>query len=205
VRLDVHAVKDSIPMGATGAVLAGGRGRRMGRPKALVELAGRPLIAYPLEAITAAGLEALVVAKPDSELPALDCRVVRERPEPVHPLAGLVAALDAAGSKPVVALAGDMPFVPAQLVAWLADLPDSVAVTFVGGRIHPLLGRYGPEVAPLFEAVLPDPMPLTEAVVSLDPRIVSEQEIRRFGDPERIAFNVNSPRDLARAEALVRP
>jgi molybdenum cofactor guanylyltransferase len=190
--------------GAVGAVLAGGQGARMGRPKATVELSGRPLIAYPVEAIAAAGLAPLVVAKPDSELPPLDCRVVRERPEPVHPLAGLVAALEAADSRPVVVLGCDMPFVPPELISWLAGLPDSVAVTFAGGRVHPLLGRYAPDVAPLFAAALADPMPLTEAVVSLDPRIVHEREVRRFGDPERMTFNVNSPQDLERAEELLR-
>lgn len=190
-------------MDAVGAVLAGGRSARMGRSKALVELAGRPLIAYPLEAIAAARLEPLVVAKPDSELPPLDCRVVRESPEPVHPLAGLVAALEAAGSRPVVALACDMPFVPPELLAWLAGLPDSIAVAFAAGRVHPLLGRYATDVGRLFAVALDDPIPLTEAVVSLDPRLVGERELRRFGDPERIAFNVNSPQDLERAEVLL--
>ena len=50
-------------------VLAGGLSRRMGRPKALVPLGGRPLIAWPLAAAQAAGLEAVVVAKPGSALP----------------------------------------------------------------------------------------------------------------------------------------
>jgi molybdopterin-guanine dinucleotide biosynthesis protein A len=190
-------------MDAVGAVLAGGRATRMGRPKALVELAGRPLIGYPLEAIVAAGLEPLVVAKPDSKLPALDCRIVREAPEPVHPVAGLVAALEAAGSRPVVALACDMPFVAPELVAWLGGLPDSIAVAFAAGRVHPLLGRYASGVARLFAPALEDPMPLTEAVVSLDPRLVGERELRRFGDPERMIFNVNSPADLERAEELL--
>jgi molybdenum cofactor guanylyltransferase len=189
---------------AVGAVLAGGRSTRIERPKAIVELDGRPLIFYPLEAIAKAGLTPLVVAKPDSELPSLDCRVVREPAKPVHPLAGLVAALEEAGPRPVVALGCNMPFVPPELISWLAGLPDSVALTFACGRVHPLLGRYAPDVAPLFAAALADPMPLTEAVVSLDPRIVHEQEVRRFGDPERMTFNVNSPQDLEWAEELLR-
>jgi len=190
---------------ALGAILAGGRSERMGRPKALVELGGRPLLSHPVGAVVAAGLEPVVVAKPDSELPALECPVVREPAEPAHPLCGLTAALEAAGTRPAVVLAGDMPFVPPELIAWLAGLRDSIAVVLAGGRVHPLLGRYSPEVAPLFAAALDDPMPLTEAVVSLDPRFVREHEIEPFGDPVRIAFNVNSPADLERAEDLLRP
>jgi molybdopterin-guanine dinucleotide biosynthesis protein A len=184
---------------AVGAVLAGGLGRRMGRPKAMAELAGRPLIAHPIAAVEAAGLEPVVVAKPDSELPELDCKVVREPAEPVHPLTGIVAALRTAAG-PIVVLGCDMPFVPAELVRWLAELPASPAVARAGGRLQPLLARYGTELEPPFAATLDDPMPLTEAVVALDPRIVGEDELRRFGDPERIAFNVNSPEDLERAE-----
>ena len=52
-----------------GAVLAGGASRRMGEPKALVELAGRPLIAHAVSAVADAGLEPVIVAKPDSPVP----------------------------------------------------------------------------------------------------------------------------------------
>lgn len=50
-----------------GVVLAGGRGSRLGGAKATAELAGRPLISYPLAALAEAGLEAVVVAKPDTD------------------------------------------------------------------------------------------------------------------------------------------
>jgi molybdopterin-guanine dinucleotide biosynthesis protein A len=53
------------------AVLAGGRSRRMGAPKTLADLGGAPLIARPLAAAAAAGLEAVIVAKQDTALPAL--------------------------------------------------------------------------------------------------------------------------------------
>jgi molybdopterin-guanine dinucleotide biosynthesis protein A len=68
------------------AVLAGERGRRMGAPKALAELAGEPVIARPLAAATAAGLDAVVVAKPDTALPPLGVPVWEEPATPVHPL-----------------------------------------------------------------------------------------------------------------------
>jgi len=47
---------------ALAAVLAGGRGRRMGGQKTLVEFAGGPLIARPVSVAVAAGLEVVVVA-----------------------------------------------------------------------------------------------------------------------------------------------
>ena len=59
---------DTRPERALGAVLAGGHGSRMGGAKPTAELAGRPLIAYPLAALAAAGIEAFVVAKPSTHL-----------------------------------------------------------------------------------------------------------------------------------------
>jgi hypothetical protein len=41
---------------------------------------------------------------------------------------------------------------------------------------------------------------LHELLASLEPRVVGEAELARFGDPERLCYNVNTPEDLAEAE-----
>ena len=188
---------------AVGAVLAGGSSRRMGRTKATLELGGRPLVAHVVAAVGAAGLEPVVVAKPDSPLPRLDCRVLSEPAEPRHPLTGLLAALDASAGRGIVAVACDMPLVPSRLLAWLGTLQDAAAVCEVDGRIQPLLARYRPQVADRLAAALQRREPLQDTVAALGPRLLGEVELRRFGDPNRIVFNVNSPDDVARAEALL--
>jgi molybdenum cofactor guanylyltransferase len=185
-----------------GAVLAGGESSRMGASKAGVELAGRPLIAHPIEAVAAAGLEPVVVAKPRSELPRLDCPIVRDADPMPHPAAGILAALEA-GRASVVVVACDMPFVPAPLVAFLAGLDVPAAVPRIGGRLQPLLARYEPSAAPALEEAIECGRPLHEAVAALDPLIVETGDLARFGDPERIAFNVNDRDDLAAAERLM--
>ncbi|MGH2985023.1 MAG: molybdenum cofactor guanylyltransferase [Solirubrobacterales bacterium] len=192
-----------IGAGAIGAVLAGGRSRRMGSPKALVGLAGHPLIAHVLAAVEAASLEPVVIAKPDSPLPPVSCRVLREPAKPIHPLQGLLTALAASGGRPVVALACDMPFVPPALLEWLAGLDGGAAVVEATGRVQPLLARYEPTVAPALEAALAGGASAQEAVSGLDPRIVTETELARFGDPELICLNVNTPADLERAAAVI--
>src|SRR4051812_4759929 len=92
---------------AVGVVLAGGRGSRLRGGKAAVELAGRPLISYPLAAIEAAGLEVVICTKPGeppppsrgsfvrpgrTKEPRLEPRVLEEPAQPRHPLTGIVAA-----------------------------------------------------------------------------------------------------------------
>jgi molybdopterin-guanine dinucleotide biosynthesis protein A len=176
----------------------------MGEPKALVELAGRTLLARAVGAVTAAGLDPVVVAKPTSPLPPVECRVLAEPEQPRHPLCGIVTALSASAGRGVVVVACDMPLVPPKLLAWLAGLdPESAIVCEVGGRLEPLLGRYEPEGAEALTSALADGISMRAAVAGLAPRLVGEAELRRFGDPDRIAFNVNSPEDLVRAHALL--
>jgi molybdenum cofactor guanylyltransferase len=187
-----------------GAVLAGGASRRMGEPKATVELAGRTLLARTVAAVAAAGLEPVVVAKPTSPLPPVECRVLAEPAEPLHPLCGIVTALAAGAGRGVVVVACDMPLVPPKLLGWLAGLdPEPAVVCEVAGRLEPLLARYEPESAAALAAALDGGDSMRAAVAALAPRVIGEAELRRFGDPARIAFNVNSPADLVRAHALL--
>lgn len=183
------------------AILAGGRATRMGGDKAGAELGGRPLISYPLEAAHAAAAEIVVVAKPDTPLPALDVRVLREPAEPVHPLCGIVAALQYADGRAVVVAAADMPFLTGELLAWMEALDAPLAVPSLGGRLHPLLGRYGPELLEQLKSALKAERALQEAVSEMAPRLIEAGELERFGDPERLLFNVNAPEDLEEAEA----
>jgi molybdopterin-guanine dinucleotide biosynthesis protein A len=184
-----------------GAVLAGGRGRRLGRPKATAPLGGRALIEYPLAALRAAGVDAVIVAKPGSPLPALGVEVWEEPAEPAHPLCGIVRALR--GDRPVLVVGCDMPLITPAAVSWLAGLAGPLAIPSVGGRLHPLLARYDPELADSLEGALRRRAALQDAVLELRPRILEEAELRRFGDPAGLLFNVNTREDLAEAERLL--
>jgi molybdopterin-guanine dinucleotide biosynthesis protein A len=188
---------------ALGAVLAGGRGSRLGGAKAVVELAGRPLILRPLEAVEEAGLEPLVVAKRGSELPSLACRVLHEPDLPRHPLCGIVAALREAAGRPLVVVGCDMPFLDPGLLAWLGAAPEPLVVPLVGSRLQPLLARYDSALLPELEAAMERGEPLQRAIEELRPRLVSEPDLGRFGDPRRLCLNVNDRADLERAEALL--
>jgi molybdopterin-guanine dinucleotide biosynthesis protein A len=171
-------------------VLAGGRSRRMGSPKALVPLGGRPLIAWPLAAAAEAGLEAVVVAKPGSELPPLDVPVWEEPEAPAHPLTGLVAALERAGG-PIVALACDMPFVTAALISRLAAAQGVVAPR---GEAFP--ARYEPSALALLRAGLEREAAVREVLAALG--------AATFAAPEEALVGINDPEALARAEAALR-
>lgn len=174
------------------AVLAGGRSRRMGAPKALVPFGAGPLIARPLAAARAAGLDAVVVAKPDSPLPALDVPVWSEPAEPVHPLCGLVTALERAAA-PVVAVACDQPFLTAELLRAVADTAGN-AVCVADGELQPFPGRYEPSALPELRSALERGGPLRAAVAALAPQ--------RLEAPARLVLSVNDPETLDRVTSM---
>jgi molybdopterin-guanine dinucleotide biosynthesis protein A len=171
------------------AVLAGGAGRRMGAPKPLAPLAGRPLIAWPLAAAAAARLDAVVVAKADVPLPPLGVEVWLEPDAPRHPLLGIVTALERAGRRAVVAVGCDQPFVPPELLALLAEGDGAAAPTDT-----PLPARYPPEALETLRAALAAEAPLRRTLASLSPAIVPAEGAR--------LTSVNTPEELAAAEQI---
>jgi molybdenum cofactor guanylyltransferase len=170
------------------AVLAGGRGRRMGAPKPLAELDGVPLVEHPLAAAAAAGLRAVVVAKAGTPLPP-GLEVWHEPDEPVHPLLGIVTALERAGG-PVVAVACDMPFVTAGLLARLAEGPEAAVI--VHGRLEPFPARYEHAWLPALRAALADEAPVRATLEALAPATVSF-------DDAGVLRSVDTPADLEAA------
>jgi len=158
------------------AILAGGRSRRMGTDKALVEFRGEPLIARPIAAARAAGLEPVAVAK--RELP-LDVPTWIDGYETSHPLSGLLTALE---HGPVIAIACDQPFVTAGLLAELAA-QQGFAIT----RGEPFPGRYEP--SPVLATALREEASLRAtlaklAPLELDPR---PDEVISLNTPEALA------------------
>jgi molybdopterin-guanine dinucleotide biosynthesis protein A len=186
--------------GAIGVVLAGGDGRRIGGDKAMVELEGRPLLLYPLAVLRAVLDEVAVVAKHSTILPALDPDVAiwLEAEEPHHPLAGVVHALRCARGRPVVVVAGDMPFVTRGLVAALARERSRGAAAVVpraSGRLQPLCARDDPRALAALAAG-DFGAPVRDVVAALSPRIVDWPDDEPF-------FNVNHPEDILQAAALL--
>jgi molybdopterin-guanine dinucleotide biosynthesis protein A len=183
-----------------GVVLAGGAGRRIGGAKAMAVLGGRPLVAYPLNALRAVLADVVVQAKPETALPELAGMTVwREPPRPRHPLFAIVHALERSAPRGVLVCAGDLPFVTPALVARLAEAPGSEAavVAAAGGRMHPLLALYRAEaLAPLRDALQRYPGgSVTTAVEALDPA--------RLAAGATELMNINTPEDLGRAETLL--
>jgi molybdopterin-guanine dinucleotide biosynthesis protein A len=141
----------------------------------------------------------VVVAKDGSPLPPLDCRLIVEPTLPAHPLCGIAAALSELGEEAIVVCACDMPFLSGELLAWLATRSEPLAIAAPGGRAQPLLGRYAAQLLDGLEAALAEELPMREAARRLGAVEIADTELGRFGDPQRLCANINTPAELAAA------
>jgi molybdenum cofactor guanylyltransferase len=192
-------------------ILAGGLARRMdGAQKPLLALGGRRLIDHVVDRARAQNLDVVVnlhavtpeVAAPFAGLPLIADAI----PGHAGPLAGILAALDyAEGFGSVLSLPCDTPFLPDDLADRLSEAArktrDGLACAASGGRVHPVVGLWPVSLRENLRRAL------VEGVRGVG------QFQRRFDcatvewptKPRDPFMNVNTPEDLAQAEALLAP
>lgn len=138
-----------------GAVLVGGQSRRMGEPKALIDVGGQALAARVAAALVGGGAGRVVLIGGDRalaqslDLSAVvdDWEVLPDRWTDMGPLGGMTTALlDAApGSDAVVVVAAcDQPDLTAGLVARLIDALGQAETGVIGARVATADGRRHP-------------------------------------------------------------
>ncbi len=184
-----------------GAILAGGEGLRIGGEKATVELHGKPLICYPLEALSQVVKKVAILSKSSTRLPPVSGVTVWIEPErPRHPLVGIAQALALAGGRPVLVCAADLPFVTPELIRRLVRADPGRAPAIVAcarGAMNPLLGCYQPRALELLAGpARAASAPLLETIAAMDPVLLEA------GDPDEL-FDVDTPDDLLLAAAML--
>ena len=188
-------------------ILAGGQSLRMGREKLSLEVGGLSLIEHVRNALSAPCQEVLVVGGEPVGL--AEVRYVSdERAGRQGPLAGIEAGLAASKYDHVFVAAGDMPFLSQRLVGYLLERLGRGGVTAViprhGRRSHPLCGAYARALLPRVSAALDGgARAVREFLEGTRGVEYVGEELRRFGEPELLLMNVNSPGDLERARREV--
>jgi molybdopterin-guanine dinucleotide biosynthesis protein A len=185
----------------------------MGRDKLSLQVGGVPIIRRVCAALGAVCEEVIVVAGSEevSGLPD-GTKMTRDlRPgsggSGAGPLAGLEAGLSRARYPAAFVAAGDMPFVSPELASHALRRLRSGGVSAVvprfEGRWEPLCAAYKGETLGAVSEALDEGVEAMRLFIERLPEVeeIYEEEFRRFGEPELLLMNVNSPEDLARARA----
>jgi molybdopterin-guanine dinucleotide biosynthesis protein A len=188
-------------------ILAGGQATRYGgSPKGLERVGGVRIIDRVADALRPVTDDLWLIANAPGAADWLPGAQVGSDLVPnAGGLGGIQAALRHAGTA-VLVVAWDMPFVTPALLARLRALggQSDAAVPESGSRrgLEPLCAWYGPACLPAIE----------HALAAGDRRVIGfhdqvrvarlpAADVAEFGDPEWLFLNVNTPEDLARAEA----
>ena len=202
-----------------GVVLAGGAGRRLGGNKADLRLPGRrgddagpTLVEWAVHRLAAVkGVERVVVAAGHAGIGSIPAGIdipAEATPDGPGsgPAAGVLGAVRSRPGRKLLVLACDLPLVPVELLAALADSRADLAAAASDPAdpwsMNPTCALWKPGALRLLERRV------AEGDFRLYPTLqdsglrVQAIDAGRFGDPKRVLLNVNTADDWARARRL---
>lgn len=197
------------PAPIVGLILAGGLSRRMGGgDKALLALGGRPILQRVIERVRPQVSKLLLNANGDAARLGTALVVVPDNvPGRPGPLAGILAGLDhLAAHMPdaqwLLSVPADSPFLPADLVAhlWAGLERKPAACAASGERAHPVVGLFNIALRHELRRLLTEE---DERRVGQWSSTIGAATVRWSASPYDPFFNVNTPSELAEAEAVL--
>jgi molybdopterin-guanine dinucleotide biosynthesis protein A len=188
--------------GVTLAILAGGRGERMGKPKGLLRVGDKPILSYLLERFAWKG-PTMLVTSPGREKPPGAERFDVEILDPVEgmgPVRGVMTALENLQTELLIVSSVDMPLVGREQLLWLVEQTqerqEARGVMIERQRIEPF-----PSIFRKARAGCPwyvnDDSPSMRSLASIDGFAVLPAP-RSW--PDHVWTNLNEPADLASFE-----
>jgi molybdopterin-guanine dinucleotide biosynthesis protein A len=193
-------------MRLTGVIQAGGRSTRMGgEPKALMDVGGARIVDRVVRALREVSDDLLLVTNTPDLYGSLGLPMVPDVFPDSGSLGGIYSGLAAASGEAALTVACDMPFLSPdvmRLVTARAGEADVVA-PLVGGQWETLHACYGKAcLGPIEQRLRAGRLKITGFFPDVRVLAVPEDEVARWGRPDVVFMNVNTPDDLARARAL---
>ncbi len=113
----------------TGIVFCGGTGRRLGGvEKPLIEVAGRPLLAWVLERLRKQVATVVLSGANDPAYARFGCEMVPDRAPGEGPLGGFATAVEVAATDWIFTCPGDSPYLAENVIELLVEDAERVGV-----------------------------------------------------------------------------
>lgn len=193
-------------MTITGVIQAGGRSTRMGgSPKALMDVGGRRIIDRVVEVVAGVTHDLLLVTNTPELYADLGVRMVGDAFPEGGSLGGIYTGLREARGEAIFTVACDMPFLSADLGRSLVGhaAEADVVIPESGGQLETLHACYGKRCLPAMEQRLrAGRLKITGFFDDVRVLVIPRTEVARHADPTVVFMNVNTPEELARAQAI---
>ncbi len=219
--MSLNAPKKTLPV--TGIILAGGKSRRMGQNKALLQLGEDSLIVHVIRRMHLATDELLLITNNHAEYEHLGLPMHRDMIPGAGALGGIYTGLTYASHDVVVCVACDSPFLQPKLLSYLisvlgeydAVMPytDSrnkdIEVTNPSHSTHQmtlqtLCAVYAKRCLPIIEQMLNERDLRVHALQERANILTLAPEIWKTYDSKGHSFfNVNTPEDFEKAQTLL--
>jgi molybdopterin-guanine dinucleotide biosynthesis protein A len=200
--------------GLAAFVLAGGKSSRMGSDKALLEIAGEPLIARTVRLATAAANNNVRVVGGAQRFAQLAFDTIEDDSPDLGPLGGIATALRASTNEWNLILACDLPYLTQEWLEYLAararkSEADAVVPATRHQNYEPLCAAYRKRcAADVASAVAAGHLRVQEFVAALHTagrlEPVEPAEWNRFDSTGRLFKNMNQPADYDEAKRALR-
>jgi molybdopterin-guanine dinucleotide biosynthesis protein A len=194
----------------TSIVLAGGKGKRLGRDKLSETVGVRPLLQRVIDILGLVSDQTLIVIAQGQSEPVVSATTEAKIVADLYPgkgaLGGIYTGLASSDSFHNLVVAADMPFLNPSLLRYLMRLSADFDVVMpkVRGEIEPLHAVYSRLcLEPIRHHLERDSLKIRDFLQRVRVRYVEETEIKEF-DPKHLSFfNVNTLADLRRAQSLL--
>jgi molybdopterin-guanine dinucleotide biosynthesis protein A len=192
-------------------VLAGGKGLRLGRDKALEIVDSQSLLQRVVTQLSSFSNEIIIVAAKGKSLPQFfdnpRFRIVADAYPGRGALVGLASGLAASRARYNLAVACDMPFLNQALLRYMLGLTDGfdLVIPRLDDMVEPLHAVYARNcLAPIERLLEQGNMRINALFELVKVRYVEADEVDRF-DPRHLSFfNVNTRADLEKAQQLAK-
>ena len=193
----------------TAAVLAGGRGRRLGgRHKALLRLGNGLIIDRQLDTLRSVVKDVAIVANDPDQYQHLGVPVWPDVQPGAGPLGGILTAMTHAPDMTTLVVAGDMPFLTSTFLHYLMDrgrraMQADVVIPHLDDGYQPLCALYRPRCLAVIRRHLDrGSFKVTDILPELEVCELTSAEVAPLDPAGTLFFNVNTTKDYSRGQAI---
>lgn len=178
----------------TGVILAGGKSKRMGRDKALIEWKGKSLLQHVIDGILPACDKIILISSDPVPLQRFNLPVYPDLHPGLGPLAGLESGLTHAGTYWILLAACDMPLIDGGLIKPLLDGMEKYDAVFYETErgLEPLFALYNKKFLPVILEMMADknyalhhiPSKIKSHIINLRKKPAAANLLKNFNNPD---------------------